>query len=57
MKTLKQAGRGLRPLTWGEPLEMNDGFATETIWQSSFRALSQHLREIVDRGEEIITAQ
>jgi hypothetical protein len=40
----------------GEPLTINNGFATEVIWWSSFRAFSQHLREIVN-GEEIITAQ
>jgi hypothetical protein len=56
MKTLKQAGQGLQPLTWGKPLAINNGFATEAIWWSSFRAFGQHLREIVD-GEEIITAQ
>jgi hypothetical protein len=52
---MTQAGQGLRPLTWGEPLAIKDGFATEEIWGSSFRAFSQHLREIID-GEEIITA-
>ncbi len=51
----KQA-EACRPLTWGEPLAVNNGFATEAIWQSSFRAFSQHLRENVG-GEEIITAQ
>jgi hypothetical protein len=56
VKTLKQAGLGLRPLTWGKPLAINNGFATEAIWQMSFRAFSQHLKEIVDR-EEIITVQ
>jgi hypothetical protein len=55
-KMLKQAGQGLRPLTWGKPLAINNGFATEAIWWSSFRAFGQHLRDIVD-GEEIITAQ
>ncbi len=51
----KQA-EACRPLTWGEPLAVNNSFATEAIWRSSFRAFSQHLREIVG-GEEIITAQ
>ncbi len=54
VKTLKQA-EACRPLTWGEPLAVDNGFATEAIWWSSFRAFSQHLRKIV--GGEIITAQ
>ncbi len=43
-----------KALTWGKPLAINNGFATEAIWRSSFKAFSQHLGKTVD-GKEIIT--
>jgi hypothetical protein len=56
MKNVEASRPRPKALTWGKPLTINNGFATEAIRWSSFKAFSQHLRETVDR-KEIITVQ